>query len=57
MPIDQIPYNSTTTAYIEYLPIAVGFMPHVGCDYMLLELIERLAKYLSQYLKDIINDI
>ena len=43
VPIDQIPYSSTITSHMEYLPITVGFMAHEGCDYMLLELIKQLS--------------
>lgn len=43
VPVDQVPYNSTITQHLEYLPISVGFIAHVGCDYMLLELIKQVA--------------
>ena len=43
VPIGQAPYNSTITLRTEYLPVTVGVMAHVGCDYMLLELIKQLG--------------
>ena len=41
--IGQVPYNSTITGRVDYLPVTISFMAAKGCDYMLLNLIEALS--------------
>ncbi|KAF2643617.1 glutamyl-tRNA amidotransferase [Massarina eburnea CBS 473.64] len=42
VPIGEVPYNSTITGHVEYLPVAVDLMVAKGCDGMLFSLIEGL---------------
>jgi len=36
--IGQVPYNSTITGRVDYLPVTISFMAAKGCDYMMPEL-------------------
>lgn len=38
IPLSQVPYNSTITNHVEYLPVSVAIMARPGCDYVLLDL-------------------
>ncbi|KAJ9110281.1 hypothetical protein QFC19_001684 [Naganishia cerealis] len=38
IPLSQVPYNSTITNHVEYLPVSVAIMARPGCDYVLFDL-------------------
>ncbi|KAJ9114132.1 hypothetical protein QFC20_001648 [Naganishia adeliensis] len=38
IPLGQVPYNSTISNHVEYLPVSVAISARPGCDYVLLDL-------------------
>lgn len=42
VPLDQVPYNSTVSGHLEYLPVTVDIMAAKGCDYVVLDLVKSL---------------
>lgn len=42
IPIGQVPYNSSVTNHIEYLPVTVSLNAARGCDYMLWDIAAAL---------------
>jgi hypothetical protein len=42
VPIGEVPYNSSITGHVEYLPVTVDFMVAKGCDGMLFGLIGEM---------------
>jgi hypothetical protein len=42
IPIGQVPYNSTISGQVEYLPVSIGLNAAGGCDYVLWDLAAEL---------------
>lgn len=43
VPIGQVPYFSPITNYEEMVPVTIGLVVKRGCDFVLYNMIERLA--------------
>lgn len=44
IPIGQVSYFSPVTAVTEYIPVTINMIVKRGCDFMLFNMIEKLAK-------------
>jgi hypothetical protein len=44
IPIGQVPYYSPITFHTEYVPVTINMIVKRGCDFMLFNMIEKLAK-------------
>lgn len=42
VPLGQVPYNSTVTGHVEYLPVTASIMAAKGCDYVVLDIVRAL---------------
>lgn len=42
--VGQIPYNSTISGVTEQLPVTISIVARRGCDFVLLDLVEKLAE-------------
>ncbi|KAL5508468.1 COQ2 [Sanghuangporus vaninii] len=43
VPLGQVPYNSTISGITEFLPVSISLVARRGCDFMLLDLVGKLA--------------
>ncbi|KAL3473077.1 amidase signature domain-containing protein [Aspergillus californicus] len=43
IPLGQVPYESPITMVTEYYPVSINMIVRRGCDFMLFDLVERLA--------------
>ncbi|KAF5346230.1 hypothetical protein D9758_014403 [Tetrapyrgos nigripes] len=43
IPIGQIPFHSNITEVEEYLPVSISLVARRGCDFVLLDLVDKLA--------------
>lgn len=43
VPIGQVSYNSSVTLHEEMVPVTIGLVVKRGCDFVLYNMIERLA--------------
>lgn len=44
VPIGEVPYNSTKSLQVEYLPVSMALRMARGCDYVLADLVARLEE-------------
>lgn len=44
VPIGEVPYNSTKSMQVEYLPVSMALRMARGCDYVLADLVARLEE-------------